>query len=91
MSKNDGGPAYPTKGSLMFYFPEELRGELENIERTIERSYSGMTLRDWFAGQAMSGFIYTGVTGENRVVWCEEAATIAYMVADAMLAERSEP
>ena len=45
----------------------------------------GMTLRDWFAGQALKGMLasseYTGT--------CEEFAGWAYQHADAMLAERS--
>jgi len=46
----------------------------------------GMTLRDWFAGQALSGMIssseYTGT--------CEEFSNWAYQHADSMLAERSK-
>lgn len=93
MSKNDGGPAFPTKGSLMFYFPEELRGELENIERTIERSYTGLTLRDWFAGQALAGVgawtpLYVALTSDESLA---ARAEWAYRQSDAMLAERSKP
>lgn len=45
----------------------------------------GMTLRDWFAGQALSGIITTGtLTGKaDRVI-------LAYSYADAMLAERNK-
>jgi hypothetical protein len=48
----------------------------------------GMTLRDWFAGQALATLISLH---ENRDGgWCEsEVATSAYDMADAMLAARS--
>ena len=50
----------------------------------------GMTLRDWFAGQAMQGFltnelpsgIASELTGESRL------SKAAYLVADAMIAAR---
>jgi hypothetical protein len=48
---------------------------------------AGMTLRDWFAGQALSG-IMAGATGtSNRLEWAPEEA---YAMADAMLAVRDE-
>ena len=46
---------------------------------------SGMTLRDWFAGQAMSQtFVPVGYPIG------EEVAKVAYEIADAMLAEREQ-
>lgn len=44
----------------------------------------GMTLRDWFAGQALIGSM-AGIAGEPY-----EFAEEAYAVADAMLAERAK-
>lgn len=44
----------------------------------------GMSLRDWFAGQAMMGMIAAGLSEKVDV-------NIAYKVADAMLAARSRP
>lgn len=43
--------------------------------------YGGMTLRDWFAGQALAG---SPIFGDGY----ESAAKRAYEYADAMLAER---
>lgn len=51
----------------------------------------GMTLRDWFAGQAASGICSSrdeaGVLLEHGYEWI---ATEAYRVADAMLKERNK-
>jgi hypothetical protein len=71
---NDGGPAFPrpaTKGSS---------GSI------IRESQNGMTLRDWFAGQALAGFCAAPRdrrNNDNKVM-----ATGAYTAADAMLAAR---
>jgi hypothetical protein len=64
---NDGGPAYP--GKRLEY---EQSGGSHNY---VEIQYPGMSLRDWFAGMALS------VTS---------SATGAYQLADAMLAERAK-
>lgn len=47
----------------------------------------GMSLRDWFAGQALSGLIVTTVSGVKFV----DLASDAYNIADAMLTERNKP
>ena len=48
---------------------------------------NGLTLRDWFAGQALAGVLSnSNMTFERN----NEAAEVAYSVADAMLAARSE-
>lgn len=71
----DGGPAYP--------------GSIRNSAKRLTRN-QGMSLRDWFAGQALSGMAAncddTGVNG-----WHGDeklAADYAYRFADAMLAAR---
>ena len=43
----------------------------------------GMTLRDWFAGQALGGMV-----SEARPASASEIAHAAYKLADAMLTER---
>jgi len=43
---------------------------------------AGMDLRDWFAGLAMEGIAFEGVTPE-------QTAKAAYQMADAMMKERS--
>jgi len=49
-----------------------------------QKTEGGMTLRDYFAGQALAGFIAAS-TGQ---VHCQPAARMCYHMADAMLAAR---
>jgi hypothetical protein len=48
---------------------------------------SGMSLRDWFAGQALSGLIAAGAQDFEKGAMI---AREAYIAADAMLTERSK-
>jgi len=49
-------------------------------------AHDGMTLRDWFAGQALAGFMANTrrptTIAEDDAAWC-------YTIADAMLVARS--
>jgi len=47
----------------------------------------GMTLRDWFAGQALMGSMASD-TEQWQVANVEDRATMVYLIADAMLAAR---
>ena len=49
---------------------------------------AGMSLRDWFAGQAVTGF--TGRYSEPNKWYLEQSAKDAYAMADAMLKARAE-
>ena len=68
---HDGGPAFPKSGHVD-----------HDGFRVDEQQ--GMTLRDWFAGQALGGAATRGF-GQ---IGSERAATQAYKLADAMLAAR---
>ncbi len=74
MTKPDGGPAFPVH---------------PGVNRSIPGyavSYAGMTLRDYFAGQAL-----LGLRGDNLFrAKAEELAAISYSLADAMIAERDK-
>ena len=86
MAKNDGGPAFPAgvathHGTGGYVYDSPASG--------------GMSLRDWFAGQATMGWIIVlgkrskmeGYTSEGA---CAEAARLGGISADAMLAEREK-
>lgn len=67
----DGGPAFPSV--------------LYSHERAENWSTDGMSLRDWFAGQALVGLMANNDTSANPGAY----ARLAYEQADAMLAARS--
>lgn len=72
----NGGPAFPV------YFPEHEGHE--------EYCQGGMTLRDYFAGQALMGAIAEGTgrgLGRSRA---DELAEFAQACADSMLKARGE-
>jgi hypothetical protein len=48
----------------------------------------GMTLRDWFAGQALAGWL-ASFTSDDAVK-AEGCARLAYQLADAMIARRDQ-
>jgi len=48
----------------------------------------GMTLRDWFAGQALAGICADDASNDHCQ---EELALSAYSLADAMLKEKEKP
>lgn len=58
-------------------FPGVLRG-----------TYGGMTLRDWFAGQALCGWVSDPAIDSNQE---EGVARICYALADAMIQARKPP
>lgn len=76
MSKNTGGSAYPLTGMDSEYF-----------HFSWERGMEGMTLRDWFAGQALIGILTNTSYDHNEP---HIIAKRAYQMTDAMLAERSK-
>lgn len=50
----------------------------------------GMSLRDYFAGQALSGLLASCAGSDCGVYQEEQAATLAYGIADAMLEKRRD-
>jgi hypothetical protein len=68
--QNNGGPAFP-------YREEDGQGGYEQ--------HQGMSLRDYFAAQALVGMLSEGRSNSNAKHWMPEEA---YELADAMLAAR---
>ena len=70
--KDDGGPAFPRAAF-----------ESDNI---IDEGRVGMSLRDWFAGQALAGFI----ANKNRPETIDiDDASWCFAIADAMIVVRN--
>lgn len=85
---NDGGPAFPERRctKVMATGPN---GQAEPIMETV----GGMSLRDWFAGQAMVGLTAhpkCGPVGHGYETATNCVAREAYALADALLSERSK-
>lgn len=81
---NDGGPAFPMAGSTR---------EWDDVKKQW-KPQDGMTLRDWFAGQALGHVAVYSLSNEwssrGGPEWRNEAAREAYRFADAMIAAREE-
>ena len=87
MSKQakDGGPAFPAE---RFEDTTLMSGRSTQIKV----QFPGMSLRDYFAAAALTGHLATlnpGSWGDDQSL-AEDAAKGAYLVADAMLAERAK-
>lgn len=72
--RNDGGPASPA-------------GELDLSDRERPPAQAGMTLRDYFAAKAMTGYSPGSEVTDGAV---QARADSAYRMADAMLKAREE-
>jgi len=81
---NDGGPAFPVPPKIINHYPSG------NSHWTY--ASPGMTLREWFAGQALAG--ETSCQNMQDGVWSPKTfpnlAERCYLIADAMLAARSQ-
>ncbi len=71
--RDDGGPAFPLQNS--------------NEPGGLDGAY-GLSIRDWFAGQALIGIIGT-IPGPGCASW-DYYSEGAYKIADAMLTERAK-
>lgn len=81
--REDGGPAFPG-------YKEDIVLRDERYE-DIERPMGGMSLRDYFAGQALAGMLAKGTDGQfSKPEGVARAALWSYEYADAMLKERSK-
>lgn len=76
MSKETGGPAYPSQ-------------EFNQGHCTSELS-EGMTLRDYFAGQALLGAINNRKDFKGKELGFDGFARYSYLMADAILKERDK-
>ena len=77
--KDNGGPAFPQP---------EINGDPVN---SWARGCGGLSVRDWFAGQALAGNISGYVSSDSPAPdEMEKKAVMAYMAADAMLKARAQ-
>jgi hypothetical protein len=79
---NYGGPAFPRPASV-----DPSSGTLPDGDSVIEQQ-EGMSLRDYFAGQALVGLLAFSPAEADRQLPPGAAADDAYRIADAMLVAR---
>ena len=80
MSTNDGGPAFPV-------------ADTHHPDGQIQYGTNGMSLRDWFAGQALAGMLagYLPTLSRNASKTLNidpRTMGVAYEIADVMLRAR---
>jgi hypothetical protein len=89
--KKHGGSAFPHQQDVTFYHPDDP----SRLPHTLRGQWQGgMTLRDYFAGQAIAAMADEVLRELERSdksdLKARRAAFPAYMLADAMLAEREK-
>lgn len=93
--KKDGGPAFP--GIEVAVVGISSDGE----ERTESQAHGGMSLRDYFAAKSLNAILSQdgpgiesnhpgGVVNVDGMTAAQQWAKDAYLIADAMLAERAK-
>lgn len=80
-NSNTGGPAFPRASATVTRF------ENDHEERETHVGHDGMSLRQWYAGQALAGMLAAYSGGEIAFPPIAWAAKTAFEYADAMIAE----
>lgn len=87
MSEQNGGPAFPTTPDSVL--------DMVSVDDPVSVVSGGMSLRDYFAAQALTGAIrhctYMKSFETNVLPWPPAAVELAYQIADEMLKHRSQP
>jgi len=83
--KDDGGSAFPLQYDPYIDHPAHGRVHRTSVGENVQ---SGMSLRDWFAGQALAGFMAS--YPPNEKIDAAVAAMWSYEIADAMIADRAK-
>ncbi|MBK7804330.1 MAG: hypothetical protein IPJ55_17045 [Chloracidobacterium sp.] len=81
MDNDNGGSAFPATLEYIIGYQDN------GVPIYGKDSYPGMTLRDYFAAQAMQGFLASSTMFDQSD---PVVSTYAYRMADAMLAERNK-
>lgn len=85
-----GGAAWPRAG----FYPSTEGLQIDDLREamgTVTEPTAGMSLRDWFAGQAMVGYLAAHADPEVRLPESRRMAQHCWQYADAMLEARDDP
>lgn len=82
MAQDTGGPAFPTDKQIDYF--SQVTGKLARTD--VMPDQPGMTLLDWFAGQAMAGLQANPSLDMSH----GQTAICAYDAAEAMITEKRE-
>ena len=85
--KPENPAAFPTKGGMSYYFPEERKEELQPVIDRFSKSMEGMTLLDYFAAKAMQALLTDYNTHSHTY---KDIPGVAYQMATRMLEEREK-
>lgn len=85
MAKNDGGPAFPVSTRA-----EDIDGGYGHQDSPSTYQFGGMSLRDYFAAKALGSLADIILEYDAREVRARLISEYAYLLADAMLAEREK-
>jgi hypothetical protein len=84
-----GGPAFPSRGGMMFYVPETARGEIEQAVAALDQKHAGLSLRAYVATAALQGIL--ACPGDYSGASTTAARTaMAVQYADALMVELSK-
>lgn len=97
---NDGGPAFPQHDLSGYGMGPSMRGpqwtDPYNPPEGLKYTVEGMSIRDHFAGRAMTKLVELAVddghfsNDERGMEACALIAEASYKMADAMIAERAK-
>jgi hypothetical protein len=84
---NDGGPAFPIATKHVQSVADREGVPVATVSKNLG-TYPGMSLRDWYAGMALQGYMAYSHPQSIVGTFPESAAETAYQCADAMIAAR---
>jgi hypothetical protein len=87
-STNDGGPAFPS--ALEWRETRWREGVETAVAGTYDNGHDGMSLRDYFAAQALNGVLSDSDMRPASEEECDHLARRCYLMADAMLTARAK-
>ena len=89
MNVDDGGPAFPLERLQASGLAMEAADDEKRFMYLQARATCGMSLRDWFAGQALAGLLAAGTYPNFEYSGDTTLASQCYLLARAMVIERA--